>query len=85
MSSVLVLLRCVCFSVLLCVVVYRSPYCASKYGVEAVTDCLRREIDSHGIAVVCVEPAFVESDMPAGFGIHNNNKQNTHSDTETDK
>ncbi|XP_029955278.1 D-beta-hydroxybutyrate dehydrogenase, mitochondrial [Salarias fasciatus] len=34
----------------------RSPYCISKYGVEAFSDCLRYEMKSWGVKVSVVEP-----------------------------
>ncbi|GAA6065259.1 D-beta-hydroxybutyrate dehydrogenase, mitochondrial [Tachysurus ichikawai] len=36
--------------------VLRSPYCVSKYGVEAFSDCLRYEMKSWGVKVAVVEP-----------------------------
>uniref|UniRef100_A0A8C1R969 3-hydroxybutyrate dehydrogenase, type 1 n=1 Tax=Cyprinus carpio TaxID=7962 RepID=A0A8C1R969_CYPCA len=34
----------------------RSPYCVSKYGVEAFSDCLRYEMKVWGVKVSVVEP-----------------------------
>ncbi|XP_062336280.1 D-beta-hydroxybutyrate dehydrogenase, mitochondrial [Osmerus eperlanus] len=34
----------------------RSPYCVSKYGVEAFSDCLRYEMKSWGVKVSIIEP-----------------------------
>lgn len=34
----------------------RSPYCVSKYGVEAFSDCLRYEMKPWQVKVVVVEP-----------------------------
>uniref|UniRef100_F6PPB0 D-beta-hydroxybutyrate dehydrogenase, mitochondrial n=1 Tax=Equus caballus TaxID=9796 RepID=F6PPB0_HORSE len=34
----------------------RSPYCISKFGVEAFSDCLRYEMHSLGVKVSVVEP-----------------------------
>ncbi len=34
----------------------RSPYCVSKYGVEAFSDCLRYEMKVWGVNVSVVEP-----------------------------
>uniref|UniRef100_A0A8B9JW55 3-hydroxybutyrate dehydrogenase, type 1 n=1 Tax=Astyanax mexicanus TaxID=7994 RepID=A0A8B9JW55_ASTMX len=34
----------------------RSPYCISKYGVEAFSDCLRYEMKSWGVKVSVIEP-----------------------------
>nr|XP_046226851.1 D-beta-hydroxybutyrate dehydrogenase, mitochondrial [Scatophagus argus] len=36
--------------------VMRSPYCISKYGVEAFSDCLRYEMKAWGVKVSIVEP-----------------------------
>ncbi|KAG7487495.1 hypothetical protein MATL_G00024160 [Megalops atlanticus] len=34
----------------------RSPYCVSKYGVEAFSDCLRYEMKPWGVKVIVIEP-----------------------------
>lgn len=34
----------------------RSPYCITKYGVEAFSDCLRYEMKAWGVKVSVVEP-----------------------------
>uniref|UniRef100_A0A3B4Y756 3-hydroxybutyrate dehydrogenase, type 1 n=1 Tax=Seriola lalandi dorsalis TaxID=1841481 RepID=A0A3B4Y756_SERLL len=36
--------------------VMRSPYCISKYGVEAFSDCLRYEMRGWGVKVSIIEP-----------------------------
>jgi NAD(P)-dependent dehydrogenase (short-subunit alcohol dehydrogenase family) len=36
-----------------------GPYSASKFGLEAMTDALRREVEPHGMRVVSVEPAGI--------------------------
>lgn len=36
-----------------------GPYAASKFGLEAVTDALRREVAMHGVRVVGVEPGGI--------------------------
>ncbi|XP_053198594.1 D-beta-hydroxybutyrate dehydrogenase, mitochondrial [Scomber japonicus] len=36
--------------------IMRSPYCVSKYGVEAFTDCLRYEMKTWGVKVSIIEP-----------------------------
>ena len=35
-----------------------SPYNASKYGVECVSDCLRIEMIKFGVKVALIEPAM---------------------------
>jgi NAD(P)-dependent dehydrogenase (short-subunit alcohol dehydrogenase family) len=40
---------------------FLSPYCASKFAVEAMTDSLRRELDSLGVKVVSVLPGFIKT------------------------
>lgn len=34
----------------------RSPYCITKFGVEAFSDCLRYEMRPHDVKVCIVEP-----------------------------
>ncbi|KAF7669320.1 hypothetical protein LDENG_00203490 [Lucifuga dentata] len=36
--------------------ILRSPYCISKYGVEAFSDCLRYEMKAWGVKVSIIEP-----------------------------
>lgn len=36
-----------------------GPYAASKFGLEAVSDVLRRELREHGVRVVVVEPGAI--------------------------
>jgi NAD(P)-dependent dehydrogenase (short-subunit alcohol dehydrogenase family) len=36
-----------------------SPYTASKFALEAVTDAMRREVGPHGVHVVSIEPGGV--------------------------
>jgi NAD(P)-dependent dehydrogenase (short-subunit alcohol dehydrogenase family) len=36
-----------------------APYSASKYALEAVNDCLRREVGPLGVHVACVEPGSI--------------------------
>uniref|UniRef100_A0A3Q3VXG0 Uncharacterized protein n=1 Tax=Mola mola TaxID=94237 RepID=A0A3Q3VXG0_MOLML len=36
--------------------IMRSPYCVSKYGVEAFSDCLRYEMKAWGVKVSIIEP-----------------------------
>ena len=38
---------------------FMSPYHASKWGTEAVADCLRRELAPWGIKVVVIEPGTI--------------------------
>ncbi|KAK7494967.1 hypothetical protein BaRGS_00013846 [Batillaria attramentaria] len=39
------------------------PYFISKYGVEAFSDCLRREVYRQGIKVCIIEPGFFKTDI----------------------
>lgn len=40
---------------------FLSPYCASKFAVEAISDCLRRELHPFGVEVVIIEPAVMRT------------------------
>lgn len=40
-----------------------GPYCASKYALEAVSDCLRVELRPWGIETVAVEPGSVATEI----------------------
>ncbi len=43
-------------------------YSASKFGIEALSDALRRELATTGISVAVVEPAWVETDFAETAG-----------------
>jgi NAD(P)-dependent dehydrogenase (short-subunit alcohol dehydrogenase family) len=50
-----------------------GPYVASKFAMEGVSDVLRREVEPHGVKVICIEPGVVRSAMydkglPASYG-----------------
>jgi len=38
---------------------FMGPYCASKFGLEGLSDCLRRELSLFGIKVILIEPGAV--------------------------
>lgn len=40
-----------------------GPYAATKFALEAVSDSLRRELASHGVQVVVVEPGAIQTEM----------------------
>jgi len=40
-----------------------AAYCASKYGMEAFTDCLRQELAPWKISVSVIEPGFHRTPM----------------------
>jgi NAD(P)-dependent dehydrogenase (short-subunit alcohol dehydrogenase family) len=41
-----------------------GPYAATKFGMEAISDALRRELRHTGVDVVVVEPGAVRTEMP---------------------
>ncbi|CAF1461057.1 unnamed protein product, partial [Didymodactylos carnosus] len=43
-----------------------SPYCASKYALEAFSDCLRREMASWGLKVSIIEPGMMRTAITEG-------------------
>lgn len=40
---------------------FGAPYHASKYGIEAVADCLRQELRPWGIGVAAIEPGSIDT------------------------
>ncbi|XP_068935878.1 17-beta-hydroxysteroid dehydrogenase type 6 [Petaurus breviceps papuanus] len=40
-----------------------APYCCSKYGVEAFSDCLRMDIQPFGVKVCIIEPGYFKTNM----------------------
>lgn len=40
---------------------FLAPYCASKFAVEAISDCLRREVQHFGVEVIIIEPAIMRT------------------------
>ena len=40
-----------------------GPYCASKYALEAVSDCLRVELRPWGIKTIAIEPGSVATEI----------------------
>ena len=42
---------------------FMGPYHASKWGLEAVTDALRKELRPWGIRVIAVEPGTIDSEI----------------------
>ncbi len=40
-----------------------GPYCASKFGLEAVSDCLRTELRPWGIKTIAVEPGSAKTEI----------------------
>jgi NAD(P)-dependent dehydrogenase (short-subunit alcohol dehydrogenase family) len=40
-----------------------GPYHASKWGLEAITDALRKELRPWGIHVVAIEPGSIETEL----------------------
>jgi NAD(P)-dependent dehydrogenase (short-subunit alcohol dehydrogenase family) len=42
---------------------FLSPYQASKFAIEAITDALRKELHPWGIHVVAIEPGSIDTEM----------------------
>jgi short-subunit dehydrogenase len=42
---------------------YMSAYCATKAGVEAMSDSLRLEVAHHGVSVGTIHPTWIDTDM----------------------
>lgn len=42
---------------------FYGPYCASKYALESVSDCLRAELRPWGIRTIIVEPGSVATEI----------------------
>ncbi|XP_076776653.1 retinol dehydrogenase 16-like [Arvicanthis niloticus] len=47
-------------------------YCISKYGVEAFSDSLRRELSYFGVKVAIIEPGFFLTDMTSSARVISN-------------
>jgi len=44
---------------------FAAPYCSSKHALEAISDCLRIEVEGFGVRVVVVEPGPIETQYAA--------------------
>lgn len=42
---------------------YRSAYAASKHATQAYFDCLRAEIECHGIPVTVISPGYIRTNL----------------------
>jgi short-subunit dehydrogenase len=40
---------------------FAAPYCSSKHALEAISDCLRIEVEGFGVRVVVVEPGPIST------------------------
>ncbi len=43
--------------------ILQGAYCATKYAVEAMSDCLRREVAGFGVHVTLVEPGMIRTNF----------------------
>ena len=50
------------------------PYCVSKYAVRGFTESLRLELSATNVAVTCVHPGGIDTDI-AKNGIHYKDKE----------
>ena len=48
--------------------ILQGAYCATKYAVEALTDCLRREVAGFGVQVSLVEPGMIRTNFEQTAG-----------------
>ncbi|XP_059101579.1 retinol dehydrogenase 16-like [Peromyscus eremicus] len=53
---------------------YGGGYCISKYGVEAFSDSLRRELSYFGVKVAIIEPGFFKTDITSSDRLSSNIK-----------
>lgn len=44
---------------------FAAPYCSSKHALEAISDCLRLEVEGFGVRVVVVEPGPIDTKFAA--------------------
>ena len=42
---------------------FNGLYCASKFALEALSDTMRRELEEFGIAVIVIQPAYINTKM----------------------
>ncbi|NOZ01870.1 MAG: SDR family oxidoreductase [Deltaproteobacteria bacterium] len=48
--------------------VLQGVYCATKHAVEALSDCMRREVAGFGVRVILVEPGMIRSNFESTSG-----------------
>ncbi len=48
--------------------ILQGAYCATKHAVEALTDCLRREVAGFGVQVSLVEPGMIRTNFEQTAG-----------------
>ena len=49
---------------------FMGAYAASKHAVEALTQCMRRELQIYGIEVAAIEPSFIKSRLFEKSAMH---------------